>query len=130
MPTRFARRARSRRGYGSMIGLLLVMAIIGILMYKGYFEKDPKTGKSQSDFAKGRAKETACISNRNALKTDLSASASQNATGLPSINILRARYGQKYTCPGVGKLQIDKFGGLYCTEHEPAPDGVVVQDLN
>lgn len=132
MQSRFARRANRRRGYGSLIGLLLVMAIIGVLMYKGYFEKDPKSGKSQSEFATGRAKDTACLSNRNALKTEFSQAAMQSPNGLPSIQILRARFGANFRCPGKGKFQVDKDGEVYCTEHNPAPDSMTasVQDLN
>jgi hypothetical protein len=114
--------SRTKRGFVSLIGLLIVLVIIFYLVEEGYFKKNPATGKTQADTYIDRGKEAACSVNRRAIEAQIAESSSVGGGQLPSANILRAKLGSTYHCPGKGKYQIDTQGNVYCTEHDPAPE--------
>ena len=123
---------RRRRGF-YLIGMLIALAIIFILMGRGYFFKEasPMKGVEQAMQAEAyidRSQVSACLANRNTLKAELTTMSINNGGPLPGIHAMRAKLGPKI-CPDKGTLQLDDRGNVYCTLHEPAPEGVQVQDL-
>ncbi len=120
----------ARRGFASLIGLLLVLVIISVLLFEGYLGRNPKTGKINAETYIDHTKETACTMNRNALESQITATTTMNGGQMPSPNVMRAKLGGTIHCPGKGKYQIDPEGHVYCTEHAPAPESRTASIVN
>jgi len=122
-------RCVSRRGFASLIGLLLVLVIITFLMYEGYLKPQGGAGgQRQVDMYKGKARTSACAANLDALRTQMAAVMPDGK--MPSVNILRRKLGTTYSCPEDGIYQIDRDGNAYCTLHSPCPDSRVGSVVN
>lgn len=118
---RLSPRARARRGFGTLIGLLMVLAIIFLLVDTGYMQKDEE-GKTRAASYIEKGKDTACIADLRTLKGRIDQAAMSNNGQIPPSNVLRARLGS-VRCPGGGTYQVDpKDGQVYCTEHAPVPE--------
>jgi hypothetical protein len=123
---RYLHPARGRQGF-YIIGILIAVAIIFILVGRGYFDKDPVTQKRQADLYIDNSKDSACTANRQVVASEITAlsfSTGQRA----NIHVIRKKLAGK-VCPGKGKYQVDAEGKVYCTEHSPPPEGAVVEDL-
>lgn len=132
MKSQLLRRSASRRGFASLIGLLLCLAIIGILVYKGYFEEDPVTGQRQAKVYTDKSKGAACAMNLQTLRAEVMQAKLSGGGQLPSPMLLRERFKGRAHCPEDGKYQVDNDGNVYCTKHEPCPESltVSVMDIN
>lgn len=119
---------RRRRGYGSLIGILIVLAIISLLMTQGYLKRNPTTGKTQAEVYIDRGEGAACSLTRTAIETDLTQMSMRNNGQVPNIHILRLKL-RRRVCSGGGAFQIGDRGTVYCTLHNPAPEGVNVVSL-
>lgn len=116
---------RSRRGYGSMIGLLIVIVIISLLLQQGYFRKNAETGESDAELYVNKGKATACLANRSTISAKIN-EMTMNSGQRPQANVLRQALGTSGQCPGGGKIQMDSQGQIYCSEHAPAPEALAV----
>lgn len=132
LPRQLFSRARGvrRRGYGSMIGLLIVLVIIYYLVDTGYMKKNPSTGKSQAESYVDKGEDTACTQNLHTIEGNV-ASMLMNGNGqMPSANVIRAKLEGQYSCPGDGTYQLDKQGNAFCTEHSPCPESQEASVVN
>lgn len=131
-PRQMLSRARGvhRRGYGSIIGLLIVLVIIYYLVDTGYMQKNPSTGKSQAESYVDKGESTACLQNIRTIEGNLSSMLMNGNGQLPSANVIRAKLEGQYHCPGDGAYQIDKQGNAFCTEHAPCPESQEASVVN
>lgn len=111
----------SRRGYGSLIGILLALVIVAVLMYEGYLSPDKITGDPKMVAAKEKAKDSGCDAERFTAKSTL-VSAIIGGDSDPAPAVIRAKFKGKFRCPGEGKLEFDRDGNVYCTLHSPTPE--------
>lgn len=119
-----------RRACASLIGIVVVLAIIAYLTYTGYLAPDPKTQVTAAQSYVDKSKDSACAMSRGAIRADLEQMAMNNGGGgLPSPPVVRAKLGTRQ-CPGDGTLQFDRQGRVYCTEHSPASDGATASVYN
>ena len=121
----------SRRGFASLIGLLIVLVIIMYLMYDGYFKPvKGGSGKGPAGVYVDKAKVAACTANREALRAQISQVTMTSGGSLPSVNILRKKLGNYRCTERGGSLQIDNEGNVYCTLHDPAPESKSASVVN
>lgn len=128
IPAQALSRARARRGYASLIGLLLVLVIICLLMEEGYFKKG-SDGKTQTETYIGKGKSTACAANRSELRSRIQ-QMSMGAGGVPKANVVRRSLGGQGRCPEKGVIQMDSQGTVYCSVHAPAPEDRMMELSN
>lgn len=118
--TRLIRSTR-RRGYGSLIGILLALAIIAILLNEGYLSPDKVTGDPKMLSSQEKAKDSGCDAERFTAQGAL-VSAMIGGDSNPAPAAVRAKFAGKFRCPGEGRLEFDRDGNVYCTVHSPTPE--------
>ena len=119
-------RSHGQRGYASLIGLLMVLAIIMILIQEGYFKKD-ENGETQAVRDINKAEKVVCISNLRTMNDGIESS--RVVKGSVPLNAIRVKY-KHYTCPDGGEYFIQVHGKVYCDLHQPPPPGMLVEDFH
>ncbi|HOE97630.1 MAG TPA: hypothetical protein PLS90_13910 [Candidatus Sumerlaeota bacterium] len=108
----------SRRGF-YIIGILIVVAIILILVFKGSMAPDPVTQVSSGITYIDRSQEVACSTNRNAIRTDLQHYQINNPGAPITPDVIRKA--NSATCPDGGIYLMAQDGHIFCTLHDPPP---------
>lgn len=127
-PRRTTGPASRRRGFATMIGLLLVVAIILVLVDTGYFRRGPD-GKTAAKTYVDKSRNSACVANLAVLRGEIQSFTMQNNGEVPPANMLRAKLSSA-RCPDGGRYQVDSQGNVYCTTHAPAPDALAASVKN
>ena len=103
-----------------IIGVLIVVVIIFILLFKGSFNRDPVTQVTQSQTQLDRSRDSACAFNRNAIRTDLTHLRIMNPDMKMNMEVVRRQINIP-NCSGKGVYLLGPDGTVYCTEHFPPP---------
>jgi hypothetical protein len=134
-----------------MLGLLFVVLIIMVLAGRNYRSATGTGGSSAGstgaeslflaplemqagEIQAGRtridhSRDLVCESSRNQLSVDLNMMAVNFGGEFPAPSVIKQRLGHFRCTSPKGQLQYDEDGGVYCTEHAPAPGGIRVFDL-
>jgi competence protein ComGC len=111
----------SQRGYGTFLGLLLVLVIISILMYTGYFSPNNTTYEGTAISAQNRANVSVCTTNRSQLQAQITQTMASGEEESESVGV-QIKFANSLRCPDEGLYEFDKDGNIYCTQHFPVPD--------
>ncbi|MFH0793588.1 MAG: prepilin-type N-terminal cleavage/methylation domain-containing protein [bacterium] len=116
---------RSQRGF-MFLEILLVLVIIAILS-GWYFTKDKDTQLSYYQTRMDQASDTACLANRQAVLTKITAWQINHGNEPFSLEAVEKTEGFLPKCPQGGKYFVDKDGKILCTLHDlgQTPEPVV-----
>lgn len=108
-----------------LIGLLMVLVIIAILVGGNPFGGGSTTSQmQQAKISIDRANNGVCAGNRSTVRTELIQWMALDGR-LPSEEELNRRLYSKL-CPDGGTYEIDAKQNIFCTDHEPAPEGLEI----
>jgi hypothetical protein len=107
-----------------LIGLLMALAIVFILVGKQYYGTSNINSVPQAQYQIQKSTDTVCLTNRGAVRTDVTTLLAMNGTMPSETELANRLYGK--LCPEGGAYQIDDRGNVYCELHAPAPEGTNV----
>ncbi len=111
-------RRAAKRGF-LLIGMILALVIIFILV--GYQLGPDKSGVSQAKRTLDRGKGTACMMNRNTIRTNLASWRIMHANEKPTMAKLD-KSGMSTRCPEGGDYSFSPdLKNIFCSKHAPNP---------
>jgi competence protein ComGC len=121
MPSRSRGLSVSSRPLGfTLLGLLLVLAIIAILM-ANYFEPGPGKEGSLAQVSIDRSKAVACVANATSYRSAVQMWTINHPGEAPTRDAMAQSGVNAPSCPEGGEYSLGPNGEVYCSIHDPAP---------